>query len=96
MRSIGDTVRGDECNEGVRDGGPSEELYDHAADSLEQMNAAGNPTHADELARLRSLVDNWMRATNDPLLHGPVHGKPDDEPGWGYPFPLPASPTIAR
>jgi len=32
-------------------------------------------------------VDGWMRATNDPLLHGPIPGKAGDEPGWGYPFP---------
>jgi len=66
---------------------PPEELYDLTADPLERTNLAADPAHADELARLRGLVDDWMRATNDPLLHGPVPGKPGDEPGWGYPFP---------
>jgi arylsulfatase A-like enzyme len=66
---------------------PPEELYDLAADPLEQTNLAKDPAHADELARLRGLVDAWMRATDDPLLHGPVSGKAGDEPGWGYPFP---------
>jgi N-sulfoglucosamine sulfohydrolase len=66
---------------------PPEELYDLATDPLEQTNRAADPVHAGELARLRGLVDDWMRETNDPLLHGPVPGKPEDEPGWGYLFP---------
>jgi N-sulfoglucosamine sulfohydrolase len=66
---------------------PPEELYDLAADPLEQTNLAEDPARADERARLRGLVDEWMRATDDPLLHGPIAGKPGDEPGWGYPFP---------
>ncbi len=74
---------------------PPEELYDRATDPLEQTNLVGDPAHADECTRLRNLVDDWMHATNDPLLHGPIPGKPDDEPGWGYPFPPSASPTIS-
>jgi N-sulfoglucosamine sulfohydrolase len=66
---------------------PPEELYDRATDPLEQINVAGDPPYADEFARLGSLVTDWMHATDDPLLHGPVPGKADDEPGWGYPFP---------
>jgi len=66
---------------------PPEELYDRTNDPLEQTNLAADPAHADELARLRGLVDAWMQSTDDPLLHGPVPGKPEDEPGWGYPFP---------
>lgn len=66
---------------------PPEELYDRATGPLEQTNLAADPAHADELARLRSLVDAWMHATDDSLLNGPVAGKSDDEPGWGYPFP---------
>ncbi len=66
---------------------PPEELYDLAADPLERTNLATDPAHADEVARLRGLVDEWMRATDDPLLRGPIAGKPGDEPGWGYPFP---------
>ncbi len=73
---------------------PPEELYDRTTDPLEQMNRAADPAHADELARLRGLVDDWMHATNDPLLSGPVPGKSKDEPGWGYPFPPPDAPTI--
>jgi N-sulfoglucosamine sulfohydrolase len=65
---------------------PPEELYDRSTDPLEQINLAGDPAYADEFLRLRSLVADWMRATDDPLLHGPVPGKPNDEPGWGYPF----------
>jgi N-sulfoglucosamine sulfohydrolase len=64
-----------------------EELYDRATDPLEQINVAGDPPYADEFARLGSLVTDWMHATDDPLLHGPIPGKADDEPGWGYPFP---------
>ena len=66
---------------------PPEELYDLAADPLECTNLAADPAYADKLAQLHTLVDDWMHATNDPLLHGPIPGKPDDEPGWGYPFP---------
>jgi arylsulfatase A-like enzyme len=66
---------------------PPEELYDLPADPLERTNLAEDPAHADEFARLRGLVDDWMRATDDPLLHGPIPGKAGDEPGWGYPFP---------
>ncbi|MHB8648182.1 MAG: sulfatase family protein [Thermomicrobiales bacterium] len=71
---------------------PPEEFYDRATDPLEQVNLAHDPAHASEFARLRGLVEAWMNATNDPLLRGPVRGKPEDEPGWGYPFP----PSIAR
>jgi len=74
---------------------PPEECYDRTTDPLERTNRARDPAHADELARLRSLVGDWMRATHDPLLNGPVPGKPDDEPDWGYPFPPLASPTIS-
>ena len=66
---------------------PPEELYDLAADPLERTNLAGDPAHADEFARLRALMDGWMRATDDPLLHGPISGNAGDESGWGYPFP---------
>jgi hypothetical protein len=66
---------------------PPEELYDRATDPLEQVNLAADPAYANEFIRLRTLVADWMQATDDPLLHGPVPGKSDDEPGWGYPFP---------
>lgn len=47
--------------------GPSEELYDLAADPFEIRNLAvsGDPEHRDALARLRSALEVWMVETGD-------------------------------
>ena len=49
-----------------------EELYDLVFDPGERNNLAADPRHASTLHDLRSSLDNWMHATNDPLLKGPV------------------------
>ncbi|MFP4250687.1 MAG: sulfatase [Armatimonadota bacterium] len=49
---------------------PREELYDLAADPLEQHNLASDDAHADLLCDLSSRVDEWMEASGDPLLTG--------------------------
>lgn len=72
---------------------PCEQLYDRAADPWEQMDIAADPAHAETLAHVRGLVQEWMERTADPLLYGDVPGKPDDEPGWGYPFPPATAPN---
>jgi len=65
---------------------PAEELYDLAADPHAQENLASDrtpfettaeasdphPAHVDALERLRRDLREWMDATADPLLEGPV------------------------
>jgi len=65
---------------------PAEELYDLEADPHELENLAGDrtpfetaaeasdpdPAHVDALERLRGELDEWLNATDDPLLDGPV------------------------
>jgi arylsulfatase A-like enzyme len=50
----------------------SEQLYDLALDPSETCNLAAEPEHAAVLDDLRARLDRWMRATDDPLLEGPV------------------------
>ena len=45
-----------------------EELYDLVFDPYERQNLATNPVYADTLNEMRALLDEWMQATNDPLL----------------------------
>lgn len=52
---------------------PLEELYDLRADPLERRNLAGDPQHAQRLARMRSDLDAWMKANND---EGKTYGEP--------------------
>jgi arylsulfatase A-like enzyme len=49
-----------------------EELYDLQADPWELKNLAADPAHAHVLENLRRRVGQWMRATDDPLLRGPI------------------------
>ncbi len=49
-----------------------EELYDLIFDPNEKENRVGDAACADTLAEMRERLDRWMRATNDPLLRGPV------------------------
>lgn len=44
---------------------PAEELYDTAADPHEVRNLAGDPAHAETLARLRAEMDRWLAAVGD-------------------------------
>jgi N-sulfoglucosamine sulfohydrolase len=51
---------------------PTIELYDLAADRWEQHNLAGSAEYASIERDLRQRLLDWMRATSDPLLVGPV------------------------
>jgi len=62
----------------------TERLYDLLFDPAESRNLAADPAHKQTLDDMRARLDRWMRATNDPLLKGPVAppagakvGKPD-------------------
>lgn len=44
---------------------PAEELYDLAADRLEQNNLAANPHFADLAGSLREVLEEWMNDQND-------------------------------
>ena len=48
------------------------ELYDLAADPLEQDNLSGRMEAADVEGRLNEMLWRWMSDTEDPLLRGPV------------------------
>jgi N-sulfoglucosamine sulfohydrolase len=49
-----------------------ERLYDLVFDPLEHNNLATDRALSSSLADLRGRMDTWMKATADPLLHGPV------------------------
>ncbi|MHC4874431.1 MAG: sulfatase-like hydrolase/transferase [Planctomycetota bacterium] len=51
---------------------PEEELYSISEDKGERNNLAADPPHKEELEKLRQILDNWMKETNDPLLNGPI------------------------
>ena len=53
-----------------------EELFDLAFDPNETNNVAADPAHAGVLGDLRARLEGWMRATDDPLLKGPVPAPP--------------------
>jgi arylsulfatase A-like enzyme len=52
--------------------GAAEQLYDLIFDPNEAHNRAGDPVYATVLAEMRQRLDDWMRATTDPLLDGPA------------------------
>jgi arylsulfatase A-like enzyme len=59
-----------------------EELYDLQRDPIEYSNLVTQPEYGDTLSHMRSIMDQWMEETNDPLLSGnvphPIHGMPDE------------------
>jgi arylsulfatase A-like enzyme len=55
---------------------PEEALYDLVFDPAEQCNLSADARFAPQLNELRQKLDHWMRATDDPLLHGPVKAPP--------------------
>jgi N-sulfoglucosamine sulfohydrolase len=58
---------------------PFEQLYDLIFDPNEASNVANDLSAAVVLEEMRTRLDNWMRDTNDPLLHGPVIPPPGTE-----------------
>lgn len=55
---------------------PPEELYDLMFDPNERNNLAEDTSHQAALQTMKKRLDDWMIATNDPLLHGPVKAPP--------------------
>ncbi|GAB3616166.1 hypothetical protein GCM10027416_07230 [Okibacterium endophyticum] len=53
-----------------------EELYDLRADPDEFVNLIDSPAHDIVRAELSGALDEWMRATSDPVLSGPVAPPP--------------------
>lgn len=49
-----------------------EQLYDLVFDPQERRNLAGDTRYDDVLEEMRGRLERWMRATDDPLLLGPV------------------------
>lgn len=58
---------------------PLEQLYDLIFDPNEANNVANDLSVAVPLEEMRTRLDDWMYATNDPLLHGPVPAPPGAE-----------------
>jgi arylsulfatase A-like enzyme len=59
---------------------PAEELYDLRKDPGQLVNVAGERTYAETLARLRSELSAWQRATGDPRIER------DDDRWDRYPY----------
>ena len=62
-------------------------------DPNEASNLVDDPAYEAVLAELRARLLDWMQATDDPLLHGPV----EPEPGVEINLPdqvSPAEPTV--
>jgi N-sulfoglucosamine sulfohydrolase len=55
---------------------PREQLYDLILDPAEGSNLAAETSRQEVLAEMRGRLDDWMRATDDPLLEGPVEPPP--------------------
>jgi len=56
---------------------PTEMLFDLYKDPWERKNLAADPSYADALEKMRTILEEWMRRTNDPLLKGYVPPPPD-------------------
>jgi arylsulfatase A-like enzyme len=59
---------------------PAEELYDLKADPAQMNNVAGDLRHTAAKARLRRMLDEWMRTTGDP------RATTDDDRWDRYPY----------
>ena len=67
---------------------PAEELYDLQADPSQMTNVAADPRRIDVKARLRRMLDAWMKTTGDPRAttdddrwdRYPYYGQPAKEP----------------
>jgi hypothetical protein len=62
---------------------PNESLYDLVFDPAEHHNLATDAAFTPVLAEMRQRLDRWMKATDDPLLRGPVpapHGAKVNNP----------------
>src|SRR6266568_5840079 len=62
---------------------PLEQLYDLIFDPNEACNVANDLSNAIVLEEMRDRLDQWMSATSDPLLHGPIvapHGAELNDP----------------
>ncbi len=55
---------------------PLEQLYDLIFDPYETCNMANDLSVAIALEDMRTRLDDWMKSTNDPLLHGQVAAPP--------------------
>ncbi len=55
---------------------PRERLYDLVLDPAEADDLAGRAQFAERLLEMRERLERWMRATDDPLLGGPVEPPP--------------------
>ncbi len=55
---------------------PTEELYDLMFDPNERNNLVEDPSHQATLQAMKKRLNDWMIATKDPLLHGPVKAPP--------------------
>ncbi len=56
---------------------PEEELFDLVFDPNEAHNVAGDPALKDVLDEMRARLDEWMKATDEPILKGlPVPAPP--------------------
>jgi len=44
---------------------PEEELYDVEAEPFETRNLAGDPSHAEQLSRMRSTLEQWIESSGD-------------------------------
>lgn len=50
----------------------TQQLYDLMVDPMERNNLVAAPEHEATLTGLRQRLDDWMKATDDPLLNSPV------------------------
>ncbi len=55
---------------------PAELLFDLERDPLERTNLAHDPEHQSTLESLRARLEQWMRATGDPLCNGDIPAPP--------------------
>ncbi len=62
---------------------PGEELYDLENDPFEKKNLIGQPGYGSIADGFRKQLQEWMEATGDPLLQGPVPAREEPQaPYW--------------